>query len=222
MKKAGLFSVIVFSATLLFHSCEKSPGMDDLDGKSIVRTSYDKDADFRQQTNYFINDTVYALKWRGRRVIEKWDYENSKAARSMIDNVKSNLDARGYTQVGDTASCDLAVQVTFISNPTYFVSYPRYYWWDYWYYTGGPWYWGYYPYYPFPVIYAYSTGSTLIDMFDFNAPLKQDTGTGELKRPIVWNAFIEGPLTGSGMYNLGRILEGFDQAFEQSPYLKKE
>ena len=41
------------------------------------------------------------------------------------------------------------------------------------------------------------------------------------KLPVVWNAFLGGLLSSSGRYNLDRTLQAVDQAFVQSPYLKK-
>lgn len=225
MKKSGFLTAIALTIVLLFSSCEKTPDLDQLDGKSIVRTSYDKDANFGAMKNYFINDTVYAITGTGKSGYEKWDYEKNSSAKTLIDKVKSNLNTLGYTQVSDTLSCDMALQITFIKNTTYFVDYPDYYWWDYWNYNNYYWYWGYnlyYPYYPYAVAYGYSTGSTVIDMINFDAPLKNDTKTGKKSRPVAWNTIIDRTLTSNGTYNLERVTEGIDQAFKQSPYLKKQ
>ena len=96
----------------------------------------------------------------------------------------------------------------------------------------GPW-WGYYPgylypgywggnwgggwYYPYPITYSYSTGSLLADMINLkNAPEGQKE-----KLTVVWNAYISGLLGGSGSLNVNRTTTAINQAFTQSPYLKK-
>ena len=100
------------------------------------------------------------------------------------------------------------------------------------YYNDGPW-WGYYPgywypgywggnwgggwYYPYPITYSYSTGSLLADMINLkNAPEGQKE-----KLTVVWNAYISGLLGGSGSLNVNRTTTAINQAFTQSPYLKK-
>ena len=99
-------------------------------------------------------------------------------------------------------------------------------------YNDGPW-WGYYPgywypgywggnwgggwYYPYPITYSYSTGSLLADMINLkNAPEGQKE-----KLTVVWNAYISGLLGGSGSLNVNRTTTAINQAFTQSPYLKK-
>ena len=95
------------------------------------------------------------------------------------------------------------------------------FWWGYypgyWYpgYWGGNWGGGWY--YPYPITYSYSTGSLLADMINLkNAPEGQKE-----KLTVVWNAYISGLLGGSGSLNVNRTTTAINQAFTQSPYLKK-
>lgn len=65
--------------------------------------------------------------------------------------------------------------------------------------------------------YSYSTGSLLADMINLkNAPEGQKE-----KLTVVWNAYISGLLGGSGSLNVNRTTTAINQAFTQSPYLKK-
>lgn len=80
---------------------------------------------------------------------------------------------------------------------------------------GGNWGGGWY--YPYPITYSYSTGSLLADMINLkNAPEGQKE-----KLTVVWNAYISGLLGGSGSLNVNRTTTAINQAFTQSPYLKK-
>ena len=90
--------------------------------------------------------------------------------------------------------------------------YPGYWYPGYW---GGNWGGGWY--YPYPITYSYSTGSLLADMINLkNAPEGQKE-----KLTVVWNAYISGLLGGSGSLNVNRTTTAINQAFTQSPYLKK-
>ena len=64
--------------------------------------------------------------------------------------------------------------------------------------------------------YSYSTGSLLADLVNLGAP----EGAKE-KLPVVWNAYISGLIGSSGSLNVNRATTAINQAFAQSPYLKK-
>lgn len=66
------------------------------------------------------------------------------------------------------------------------------------------------------ITYSYSTGSLLADLVNLGAP----EGAKE-KLPVVWNAYISGLIGSSGSLNVNRATTAINQAFAQSPYLKK-
>lgn len=132
------------------------------------------------------------------------------------------MNAAGYTRISEKEDADLGLQVSYVASTYYFQGY----------YNDGPW-WGYYPgywypgywggnwgggwYYPYPITYSYSTGSLLADMVNLkNAPEGQKE-----KLTVVWNAYISGLLGGSSNLNVNRATTAINQAFTQSPYLKK-
>ncbi len=80
----------------------------------------------------------------------------------------------------------------------------------------GPRYWGwYYPYYyPWTVAYSVTTGSVIAEIID----LKHVNENQNLE--VTWTMSLNGALGSSTSTNLQRALDGIDQAFTQSPYLK--
>jgi hypothetical protein len=56
----------------------------------------------------------------------------------------------------------------------------------------------------------------LADLVNLGAP----EGAKE-KLPVVWNAYISGLIGSSGSLNVNRATTAINQAFAQSPYLKK-
>ncbi|MBP8767895.1 MAG: DUF4136 domain-containing protein, partial [Parabacteroides sp.] len=95
------------------------------------------------------------------------------------------------------------------------------YWW--WNYPGywSPGYWG--PgwgnwYYPYPVVYSYSVGSLLTELVDLDAPA---ASKADAKLPVLWTAYMSGLLSGSDKFDTQLAVRAIEQAFVQSPYVKK-
>lgn len=209
--------VPILLAVFAFAACEKDPDMSKLDNEYLVFTNYDKQADFTSFNTYFLPDSVMVIGDKEKP--EYWTGENAeKIVNAFVDNMKS----RGYTRVDDKEMADLGLQVSYIASTYYFTGYTGgydnpYWWWGYpgyWnsYYWGN---WGYW-YYPYPVTYSYSTGSLLTDMVNLKAPEGKDA-----KLPIIWNTYISGLLTSSNKVNMTYTVSGINQAFAQSPYIKR-
>ncbi len=134
----------------------------------------------------------------------------------------AELDARGYTRIADPQerqTADVGLQLSYVEETTYFVGYNDPYWWGYYPYYWDPGYWGSWWggwYYPFRTYYGYTTGSLLQEMVDLTAEESSDR-----KLPVIWNSYISGLLHGNNAINIDEAVEAIDQAFEQSPYLKK-
>lgn len=221
----ALFAVGVF----VFTSCEKDPDWDQSDNKYVVQTEYDAKADFKKFGSYFINDTVYVIGGDSDKKIERWNYRESARARGLIDNVVKNMDACGYTRVLNSSGTgepafDLGLQVVYVQDTRFMVGLGYNSWWDYWNVWGGGWYWGwnYPPYYPFPVYYSYSVGAVIVDMIDNNSDPVQTPGEHKPSKPVVWNAYARGELSSNNTFNQQVAEWSINQAFVQSPYLKKK
>jgi hypothetical protein len=135
----------------------------------------------------------------------------------IVAQIVANMTDRGYIQVLDPTLADLTL------NPAVTVT-------DNYDYTGVDWcvVWGWaYPWtctgwipdYPTDVIgYTYSTGTILIPM----ANLADGFPPAVASPPVVWVAGINGVVSGASSAALAaEITDGIDQAFAQSPYIRR-
>lgn len=197
---------------LTLAACEKDPDMNRLDADLVVYTDHDNNAAFDGYKTYFLPDSILEA---GGYKASYWKDENAKA---LVDAVAQQMDSRGYTRLTDPEKkdqADVGVQLSYVAQTNHVVSYPSYGgWWDYGFW--GPWWGGWY--YPYPVSYSYDTQTMLIEMVDLT---KKDTS--EVKKqdiPVVWYVSMSGFMYGNGRVNRQLLLDGVNQAFEQSPYIQ--
>ncbi len=204
---------ILFVA-LVFSACQKEPSLSKLDNDYVVFTDYDSSADFSAFSTYYMPDSIL-------RITNSKDpkYLTGNDAEYILSVYEDNMEARGYTRVDEKDIADLGLQISYVEDVSYFVNYPNSYWWNgypgYW----GPGYWGPgwdYWYYPYPVVYSYSVGSFLAEMVNLSASTEASR-----RLPILWDAYMAGLLSGSSKLNRDLAIRAVDQAFIQSPYLKK-
>ena len=214
MKK--MISVLpVLFVLFLSTSCQKDPDMSKLDDNFMVYTDYDKKENFSEFSTYYIPDSILLIS--DSKEAKYWKDDN---ALNIIDTYVKNMDDRGYTRVEEKEDADLGIQVSYVEDSYYFTGYSNpYWWWDYpgyWYpgYWGG--YWGGGWYYPYSVVYSYNVGSMLAELVNLSAP----TGQKE-KLPVLWSAYMTGLLSGSYRFNTQLAITAVNQAYVQSPYLKK-
>ncbi len=204
-------------------SCQKDPSTSGLDNEYLVYTAHDASADFSAIGTYYIPDSIlligsHAINEEGEKVSKYW---KDADAMTLINTIVSQLNALGYARITDGAlrtSADVGLQPSYVEQSTYFVGYNDPYWWGYYPYYWMPSYWGpwYGWYYPFSVYYGYTTGSLLVEMVDLNS----ESGSGK-SLPILWNAYISGLIDGNNRFETAAAVEALEQAFAQSPYLKK-
>lgn len=197
---------------LTLAACEKDPDMNQLDADLVVYTDHDNNAAFDGYKTYFLPDSILEA---GGYKASYWKDENAKA---LVDAVAQQMDSRGYTRLTDPEKkdqADVGVQLSYVAQTNHVVPYPSYGgWWDYGFW--GPWWGGWY--YPYPVSYSYDTQTMLIEMVDLT---KKDTS--EVKKqdiPVVWYVSMSGFMYGNGRVNQQLLLDGVNQAFEQSPYIQ--
>lgn len=199
-------------ATLAFTACEKNADMDKLDNKFVVYTSYDKSADFKLFSTYYLPDSILIIGDKNQS-----EYWKDNEAQSILNAYALNMDSRGYVRVADREEADLGLQVSYIKNTYVYTDYgyPEWWWgypgyWDvpYWGNWGGGWY------YPYVVNYSYSTGSFLAELLNLDAVQGQNE-----KLPILWTGYMSGMLSGSTEVNINLAIQAVDQAFNQSSYL---
>lgn len=211
MKKILPFFLLV----LLLASCQKDPDMSKLSDDFVVFTNHDKDAKFDSYTKFYLPDSIMAI---GNS--ESHQYWKAAESAEILSTIVANMEKCGYVWTDNKEEADLGLQVSYVESVNYFANYPSSpYWWDY----SGYWWPGYWGpgwsggwYYPYPVVYSYSVGSLLIDMVDLNAPAAKDS-----KLTVIWTAYMAGLLSGSNKINAQLAIRAIDQAFVQSPYIKK-
>lgn len=193
LKIKFLVMAIAISFTGIISSCYYDYGIDP-DTSNVVVTAYNNTYNFQNVSTFYLDDSVYQVG--GSNIANP--YESN-----IINTTRSNLLALGWTETTDTALADVYVS-TGVTTSTYTVdSY------DYWWYGGG-YSWYYPPYYSYS--YSYTTGTVAILIAE------PDLATTD-QLPIEWSGVLNG-VTGQANPG-GLITTGINQAFSQSPYLKK-
>lgn len=210
MKKILFISALA----LLAVACQKEPYPQDGDNEYLVYTSPAKDADFSQYTTFDIADSLLVI---GQSA--KPEYSQSNNALALIQAFRTNMEKLGYIYTPSNPDAQLGIQLTYMIKTERYVQYydDPYWWLDYpGYWSPGMWGDWYGFYYPRPMVYTYSTNALLADMVD----LTSEQGSGKALK-IIWSSYIGGPAGPSASYDVQRMKNSIDQAFVQSPYLKK-
>ena len=224
MNTKKLLSIALLTAMVVFGSCQKEPSTSSLRDEYLVYTAYDAKADFKALATYYLPDSILligegAVDDAGNKVAKYWKDADALA---LIGTVAEELNERGYTRILDPAerqTADMGVQISYVEETTLFVGYNDPYWWGYYPYYWDPGYWGSWWggwYYPFASYYGYTTGSLLTELVHLTAE-----PTADRKLPVLWNSYISGLLQGNKPINISEATEAIEQAFSQSPYLKK-
>ncbi|PWT79061.1 MAG: DUF4136 domain-containing protein [Bacteroidetes bacterium] len=192
-------------------SCKKLPSFDNLSSDFVVITQYDKNANFSSYHTFAIRDTIQV--YTGNPDDSIWYDAN---AQSILNTIRTNMKAFGYTEVTKDQSPDLAIMSTGIRNVTVFAIPPGWWWgypgWGspcYWGWCGG---WGYW--YPYYYTVTVTTGSFITEMID----LKNANAAHKLN--VVWSAQGTGQIGSSTSFIVDQCIKTVNQAFVQSPYLK--
>ncbi len=221
MKKVTLsviLGVFITGAAIYLSSCFPGPSDTDyLQDYDVVHTTRNGDEDASNLSTFALPDSILIIV---NSPGENDDYyledESPEFADEIKASVKRNMEAYGYTEVDEAiTNADIAINITGLEVTTVGVSYPPCWGW------GWPGWGGWYPGYPgwggrcyYPSYFKYETGSLFLDM----ANIKESTAS-DVK--MIWGASIVGLLSRNEFSNEDRAKIGIDQAFLQSPYLKK-
>lgn len=202
--------LLAFCLVVLF-ACRKAPDLGKLSTDFVVQTSKEPDADFGQYKTYYISDSI-ALINSNPSDDSLWFDDDAK---QLVAAVKSNMEARGYTEVSDPhASPDLGLGLTAIKDLNIGVIYPGW-WWGYW----GGCYWGYCPYPPYypwyggGIVYSVPTGTIVLDMIDLK------NASHDEKLTVPWGSVMSGGL-GYTSDDIQLGVSAINQSFDQSPYIQ--
>ena len=203
---------------LALAACEPDSGFNTVRDYDLVATFYATDARFDPPATYAMPDTVMHFH-------EPGDTSGMDLSREfddlILELVRSNLDALGYTEETEPASNPPDVFVVVWATTTDWLSNSSQDWWNLWrWYPHWPEAWG--PgveiSYPWPVEYFYRAGSLFIEMVDEG---EIDEG-GDPYVQVLWNASINGIMADTSTSAQDRLTAGIEQAFDQSPYLAGE
>ena len=209
MKKILLISTVLLAA----FACQKEPYAD-VDDDYLVYTSPGKNATFASYSTFDLADSLLII---GQS--KNPEYSQSNNALALIQAVRTNMENLGYIYTPDNPNADLGIQMTYVVKTERYVQYYNDpYWWldfpGYW----SPGYWGNYTgfYYPYPVSYTYTTNALITDMVNLTGEEQEGTAL-----EVVWTSYIGGPAGSSVQTDVQRMKASIDQAFAQSPYLKR-
>ena len=210
MKTKALLTAIL---VLVIVSCRKVPDSSELSTEQVVATDRDLTAKFSDYSTYFISDSVSVVANDPKDSIL-----TGALAAQLVNTVKTNMNSRGYTFVPRTSGPHLGLRLTVIKDITRTAVCGG--WWDGWYGYYPPFYWGCYYcggyYYPWCTTYTYTIGTSTLYIFD----VKNQSINRNLK--AIWGATMFGVFsTTNNQTNADLTSTAINQAFSQSPYLKK-
>ena len=209
MKPRLLLILIALAAVI---SCRKVPDTSELSNEQVVATDRDLAAKFSDYSTYFISDSVSVVANDPKDSIL-----TGPLALQLVNAVKTNMNARGYTfRPRAQGLPDLGFRLTVIKDITRTAVCGG--WWDGWWGWYPPCYWGYCGgyYYPWCTTYTYTIGTSTLYMFDI-----KNAGTNHNIRAL-WSATMFGVFsTTNNQTNADLTTTAINQAFSQSPYLKK-
>lgn len=194
MKKSVFYLIgIIF----LMVSCY--PGeIDSYEELDLVYTNYDDTYDFASKGTYAMPDKIVKVTGNLAEGQEP-EFVPEPYNTEILAMIRTQMNSLGWTEE-DKEIADMVLLPAVWSNTTVV------YWYDYWcwyyyYYCG----WGWY----YPTYTTYTQGTMVMTLIP--------NGEASVEPVNVWVAALNGLV--SGTYNVSRISNGIDQAFEQSPYL---
>ena len=192
-------------------SCQPEPDTNKLYDELVVTTSHDPQAAFGSYETYAIpTDTIGYVSQNSNSTFITAGQSTYPPV--VLNAIRSNLEARGYTRVNKADDPDLGINVVVVEDLNVFqqVVYPDPYFYPGSIYSG---YYGYnsWYYYPYVNTYAYQTGVLIIEIVD----LRNRTPDNKVK--VIWTAYL------GDIYSTINLIDqteaGIDQSFAQSPYV---
>ncbi|MCH6201821.1 DUF4136 domain-containing protein [Aquiflexum sp. LQ15W] len=204
--------VLVFG---LLTSIGCAPGLpEDATTLDVVYTNFNPDFDFAQGTTFAIPENVVIVNETPISPGQQPPFLDFAVGRSILGAIRTNMLARGFTQVSQFDNPDYILLPSFPENNSLLFNY-NWWFWDWWIPNLGSGLGWLYPGYQPLVVSSVSTGSLLIQMVN----MKNVSATNQLE--VNWVVIVNGALTGSQSNNTERSVAGINQAFIQSPYIQK-
>ena len=107
----------ILLAVFALASCEKDPDMGKLDDNYLVYTNYDKQANFKDFSTFYLADKILVISDS-----KEPEYLEGEGAKQILAAYTENMEAKGYQPATDKESADLGIQVSYtqvlIISPT--------------------------------------------------------------------------------------------------------
>jgi hypothetical protein len=164
-----------------------------------VYTNYDDEYNFGSKGTYAMPSNI--VKVTGDLIEgDEPEFVENPFNDQILQRIENNMSELGWTRIDEATEADVVLFPAVWSNTTV------YYWNNYWcwynpYYCG--WGWGY------PVATSYTSGTLVMTIVA--------DGDDYIDPTRVWTAAANGVV--SGAFNITRVNQAIDQAFDQSPYL---
>lgn len=238
------YFLILAVAVLITSSCHKDPPKQ-YDETDMTVTFYNTDFSFSSYTNFVLPDsTVLKTNYMTESEITNF-YKEGGISDQTLQIMEGRFTGLGYNSVDSLAHADFIALPTILMmqtdqtiwyNPGWWWGYPGYGWgWGWGWKSTSYYYWWYPPYswYPgYPITVSTQTGTLIFEMIDAESYRKILEWNEQNPNPptasddvpalqINWQAYIEGYTTDDATYNKERALRGVEEAFNQSPYLRK-
>jgi uncharacterized protein YciU (UPF0263 family) len=226
MKKMKTFRItpwiLINAISVYIISCYPD-GPSSAEDMDLVGTSYDEDFDFSAATSFSLPDTIVHIVASGEE-----DNLDRNFDSLIITRVRDQMITHGYVEEPlDTLNpADVVLFVSALSSSNSGLFFDPAWMWGYWGWWPG---WSGYPGAPIwgpgwgmgfpvgvPIYIDYATGTLFITMLD-----PENTDIVQKTIAVPWLAAINSLLSGSSQDLERRISDNIDQAFEQSPYLRK-
>lgn len=200
--------LLLFLATIVFSSCRKEPARNLTVSESWVYISSGQNGvNYAGFQTIAIPDSVILISNRQGN-----NYETNSLAQSMIAEIKSTMQARGYTLTAKSNNPDLGISISRVDNSYTNVAVFNGWWdptWGYW----DPTFWGYpgFGWAPTQFVFYNTTESAwAIDIIDL-----KNTSGNSLR--ILWS----GTIRGEQIFNSQAIPSIVKGLFDIAPYISK-
>lgn len=200
--------LLLFLATIVFSSCRKEPARNLTVSESWVYISSGQNGvNYAGFQTIAIPDSVILISNRQGN-----NYETNSLAQSMIAEIKSTMQTRGYTLTAKSNNPDLGISIARVDNSYTNVAVFNGWWdptWGYW----DPTFWGYpgFGWAPTQFVFYNTTESAwAIDIIDL-----KNTSGNSLR--ILWS----GTIRGEQIFNSQAIPSIVKGLFDIAPYISK-
>lgn len=192
-----------------------APGLpEDVTTLDVVYTNFNPDFNFSTGTTFAIPDNVVITSDNPPQQGQQPPFIDFVAGRSILGAIRTNMRARGYTQVSQFDNPDFILLPSVPENNSNLFNY-NWWFWDWWIPNLGTGLGWLYPGFQPAVLSSVSTRSLMIQMVNMRS-----VSTSQ-KLEVEWLVIVNGAFTGSQSSNADRAVAGVNQAFIQSPFIQK-